>query len=167
MNDSENLCLSCGLCCDGTLIGFVELYRDELPKLRKLMKIEEADGNGIFIHPCKSYCDGCTIYSDRPKQCDNFKCRLLKSHEEKELDFDSAVEVINKLKLKKLVLEKKLARLQFKLKSQSFYFKIIELNTFLQKNKAESALNQTHLELISDIKQLNNLLTKRFDLSLY
>jgi hypothetical protein len=37
MNDSTNICLSSGLCCDGTLIGFVQLSDEEIPELRKLM----------------------------------------------------------------------------------------------------------------------------------
>ncbi|PCI97541.1 MAG: hypothetical protein COB15_07475 [Flavobacteriales bacterium] len=148
------------------MIGFVRLNLEELPVLKEIMEIEEEDGKGFFIQPCKNYCDGCTIYSNRPKQCDNFKCELLKAHEEKKLDFDSAIGIINELKQKKLAIEKKLSMLQFELKSQSFCFKMIELNTLLQKNKDESVLKQKHLELISDLKQLDNLLTKRFGLSI-
>ena len=46
MNDSLNICLSCGLCCDGTLIGHVQLNREELPALRELMDLEDENGNG-------------------------------------------------------------------------------------------------------------------------
>ena len=101
MNDSLNICLSCGLCCDGTLIGYVKLGSEELPALRELLNIEEEGGKGFFLQPCKSYCDGCTIYSNRPKQCDNFKCGLLKSVEQKELSFDTALERINAVSQKK------------------------------------------------------------------
>ena len=57
MNDSLNICLSCGLCCDGTLIGYVKLGSKELPALRELLNIEEEGGKGFFLQPCKSYCD--------------------------------------------------------------------------------------------------------------
>ncbi len=164
MNDSENICLSCGLCCDGTLIGFVQLDREELPELRKLMDIEEVNDKGFFLHPCSSYCDGCTIYSKRPKQCASFECGLLKSLEKKELAFDTAIEVINVVKQKKIVIEKKVARLPFKLQSQSFYFRIVELKKWLRKNQFESTEN--HKELISDLQQLDSLLLKRFGVSL-
>lgn len=167
MNDSLNICLSCGFCCDGTMIGFVHLSHEELPVLRELMDIEETNGKGFFLQPCSNYCDGCNIYSKRPKQCTIFKCKLLKSLEQKELDFDSAIEVINVVKQKKIAIEKKLAILQFELQSQSFYFKIVELKKLLQKNKSESSLTQNHLELLSDLKQLDSLLTKKFGLSLY
>ena len=87
MNDSSNICLSCGLCCDGTLIGFVQLESEEIPAIRELMDVEGVKDKGVFLQPCSKYCDGCTIYSQRPKQCASFKCGLLNSVEQKELDF--------------------------------------------------------------------------------
>jgi len=167
MNDSLNICLSCGLCCDGTLIGYIQLGREELPVLRGLMDLEDENGKGFLLQPCKNYCDGCNIYSKRPKQCTSFKCGLLKSLEQKELGFDSAIETINVIKQKKIAIEKKLAILQFELQSQSFHFKMVELKKLLQKKKSESSLTQNHLELISDLEQLDDLLSQKFGVSLY
>ncbi|WP_460924995.1 YkgJ family cysteine cluster protein [Pontibacter brevis] len=167
MNDSINICLSCGYCCDGTVIGFVQLGREELPVLRELMEIENANGEGFFLQPCKNYCDGCSIYSKRPKQCASFECGLLKSFEQKKLSFDAAVETINVVKQKKCAIEKKLALLQFELQSQSFYFKMVELKNLLQKNESESSLTQNHLDLMSDLRQLDSLLSKEFGVSIF
>jgi len=167
MNDSSSICLSCGLCCDGTVIGFVKLDREELPAIRELMDIEDENGHGFFLQPCSKYCDGCTIYSKRPKQCASFRCGLLKSVEQKELDFDSAVEMINVVKQKKLAINKKLAIQQFELQSQSFYFKMAELKILLQKNKSASALTQNHLELLSDLEEFDSLMLKNIGLSLF
>jgi len=167
MNDSLNICLSCGFCCDGTLIGHVQLDREELPVLKELLDLEDENGNGFFLQPCNNYCDGCSIYSKRPKQCANFKCGLLKSLEQKELNFDSAVEMINEVKQKKIAIEKKLVILDIELYSQSFYFKMVELKKLLQKTKSESSLMQNHLELISELEQLDNLLSQKFGVSLY
>ncbi len=166
MSDSSNICLSCGLCCDGTLIGFVQLTREELPLVRDLLKVEEADGNGIFLQPCIKYCDGCTIYNERPKQCASFKCGLLKSVDQKEIDFNLAVEVVNEVKQLKISIEKKLTIFPIKLKSQSFYYKIVELKKLLQQTNSESLLAQNKKELISELHELDNLLLKNFDLQL-
>lgn len=166
MDDSSNICLSCGLCCDGTLIGFVHLDGDEIPAVKEVMDIEEADGQGFFLHPCKKYCDGCTIYAQRPKQCGKFKCGLLNSVEQKELAFDSAVETIGMVKQKKDAIEQNLATLPYELKSGSFYFKMVELKKLLQKPLPESALTQNHLKLVSDLEQLDTLLIEKFDVSL-
>lgn len=166
MNDSSNLCLACGLCCDGTLIGFVQLDPEELPAVKKVMDIEEVNGNGFFLHPCDKYCDGCSIYSDRPKQCASFKCGLLKSLEQKELSFNSATQTIGVVKEKKMAIQKLLATLQLDLQSDSFYFKMVELKKVLEKIKSESALTPNHLTLISDLEQLDTLLIEKFDVSL-
>ena len=138
-----------------------------MPALRELLNIEEEGGKGFFLQPCKSYCDGCTIYSNRPKQCDNFKCGLLKSVEQKELSFDSALERINAVSQKKISIEKKIAKLPFELESNSFYFKMTELKTLLYKKKAESPVTQNQLELIPDLEQLNSLISKNFGVSLF
>jgi len=115
---SSNICLSCGLCCDGTLIGFVELDSKELPILSGLMDLEDVNGKGFFLKPCNNYWDGCTIYSQRPKQCSSFKCGLLKSVEQKELDFDNAIDTISEVKHKKISIEKKIETLNIKLQAQ-------------------------------------------------
>jgi len=159
ISDSSSLCLACGCCCDGTLIGFVQLGSEELPALRELMEVEEQNGEGFFLHPCDRFCDGCTIYSDRPKQCASFKCGLLKSLEAKETDCDSAVEVIKVVKQKRIAIEEKLMTQPYQLKSDSFYFKMVELKKLLKKDTSESPLTE-------DLKQLDSLLLKNFGISL-
>lgn len=166
MSDTLNICLACGLCCDGTLIGFVQLNREETPALKKIMDIEEADGNGFFLHPCKKYCDGCTIYNDRPKQCGIFKCGLLNSVEKEELAFDLAVESVNSVKQKKAAIEKLLEALNIELRSQSFYFKMVELKKLLKKIESNSALGEKHLELTAELISLDQLLLKEFEITL-
>lgn len=165
MDDATNVCLACGLCCDGTVIGFVQVGREELPALRELLDVENADGEGFFLQPCKKFCDGCTIYPDRPKQCAKYECGLLESLEQKEIDFDTAIETVHVVKQKKAAIEKKLALLQLQLQSKSFYFKMVELKKLFETYNSQSSLTQNHLDLISDVKQLESLLSKRFDVS--
>lgn len=167
MSDLLNICLPCGICCNGTLIGFVQLDREELPALSAIMDLEDENDKGFFLQPCNSFSDRCDIYSKRPKECAKFKCGFLKSVEQKELDFDTAIEIIDSVKQKKKAIEKRLDLLQIELKSQSFHFKMAELKILLQKKKSESALSPNYLELISDLEQLDRLLSERFGVSLY
>ena len=166
MSDSTNICLACGLCCDGTLIGFVALSPDEIPRIKDIMEIEIEHDNGFFLHPCDKYCNGCTVYNDRPKNCAKFKCGLLNSVEEKEITFETAVEAIDFVKQKKHDIQEKLMTLQVELKSDSIYFKMVELKKVLKKLKATSTLTQNHLELILDLEQLDDLLAKKFGITL-
>ena len=167
MTDSTNICLACGLCCNGTLIGFVQVDSEELPVLRELLDLENTNGEGFFLQPCKKYCDGCTIYSKRPKQCAKYECELLKSVEQKEIDFESAIEIVEVIKQKKVTIEKQLALLPLELKSQSFYFKMVELNKLFQNSQSESSFTQNHLNLKSELAQLASLLSKRFGVSFF
>jgi Fe-S-cluster containining protein len=162
MSDASNICLSCGICCDGTLIGFVQLDPEELPRLSKFMEFEKANELGFFLQPCKKFCDGCTVYADRPKQCGIYKCDLLKSCEAQETDFDSAVAIVNDAKQQKLSIEKQLATLQIELKSPSFFFQMVELKNLLEKKKAEASMTPSHLALKSDLEQLDSLLLEKF-----
>ena len=148
------------------MIGFVQLDREELPALTELVDVDNANGEGFFLQPCKKFCDGCTIYSRRPKQCARFNCKLLKSVEQKELDYDSAVEIVEELKQRRISIEKQLALLQIEIQSQSFYFKMVGLKNLFQKSEPAS-LTQNHLDLKSDLEQLGNLVSKRFGVSIF
>jgi len=164
MSESLNICLSCGFCCNGTTIGFVMLDSEELSEIRALMDIEEEDEKGFILQPCNSFgCNGCNIYAQRPKHCDEYRCEILKSVENKELDFDAATKVINAVGQKKVAIEKHLATLDFELKSRSFYFKVLELKKLLCKD--ELSLSQSHKELMSDIEEMDKLLSKYFGIS--
>jgi Fe-S-cluster containining protein len=166
MSDPTNICLACGLCCDGTLIGFVQLESEELSSVRKLMEIEETDENGMFFLPCNELgCNGCNVYSQRPKACRNFECGILKSVEKKELSFDKATEVIDVVKQKKIAIEKQVATLQIELQSKSFHFKTLELKKLLRKDKSELSLSQNHQELKLELEELEELLSKSFGVS--
>lgn len=163
MSEPTNICLSCGLCCDGTLIGFVQLESEELSPVRKLMEIEQTGENGMFFLPCNELgCNGCNIYSQRPKACRNFECRVLKSVEKKELTFDKATEVIDVVKQKKIAIEKQVATLQIELQSKSFHFKMLELKKLFRKDKSELFLSESHQELKLKLSELEKLLSKSF-----
>lgn len=166
MSNASNICLSCGLCCDGTLIGFVHLNQKELPAVSKIMTVEGAKGNGFFLQPCEKYCDGCSIYTERPQHCATFKCGLLDSVEQEKSTFDSAVETISEVKEQKRAIQRTINELQIELKSQSFYFKIVELKKILAEINSTSSGSQAHRNLSNELEQLDMLLLSKFELTL-
>lgn len=167
MGNTTNICLSCGLCCNGIFVGFVELEKEEIPALNKLMEVVETEYKGIFLQPCTKYCNGCSIYTNRPKQCRNYNCGLLKSVEQNELDFNTALEMVDFVKQKKIVIEEKVVNLQLNLQAPSFYFKMIALKRELDKLKVESTLTKNHASLMTELNELNNHLIKNFDASIF
>lgn len=164
MSDSSNICLSCGLCCDGTVIGFVQVDKDELPALREIKILEEDEGKGIFLQPCEKFCDACTIYDQRPKQCAIFKCGLLTSVENDKISFELALEAVEEVKQHKSDIEKQVEELQIELASRSFYFKTLELKKLLRKIKPHSAELEKYQKLIPILNQFDRVLLESFDL---
>jgi Fe-S-cluster containining protein len=90
------LCLSCGLCCDGTLFKDVELHegdaaaRDAMESLLA-GRADTRDASEVnsrtlrsrskWPQPCAALCRDlrCQIYPDRPSRCRDFECLLLKA----------------------------------------------------------------------------------------
>ena len=82
----EQLCLHCGLCCDGTLFRDVELQPgDDVEKLRALGLPVAIPRFALraprFPQPCSALCADlkCRVYADRPSRCREFECALFKS----------------------------------------------------------------------------------------
>src|SRR4051812_13416165 len=79
-----SICVGCGLCCDGSIFGFVPLHAedDEATLRERGLTIVDRDGERGFVQRCVASCDGaCTVYEDRPSVCRSYRCKLLKAHE--------------------------------------------------------------------------------------
>jgi uncharacterized protein len=81
----EQLCLSCGLCCDGTLFDLVKLEAtDDARKVKALgLPVTVSRGKvpvARFPQPCAALCADrtCRLYADRPWQCRVFECGVFK-----------------------------------------------------------------------------------------
>ena len=110
----EQLCLACGLCCNGVLFKDVELQPDDdkehlrslgLP-IREPRRVERKSGRSLhskpetrnpkFSQPCAALCDGnrCRIYDERPARCREFECALFKSVAAGETELAAALKTI-------------------------------------------------------------------------
>jgi Fe-S-cluster containining protein len=81
----EDLCLKCGLCCNGVIFADVKLQpADDAPRLRSLgvsVSIPHSAFRTPHLNqPCAAL-EGCRcrIYAERPQYCRQFECLLLKS----------------------------------------------------------------------------------------
>ena len=102
MKDIEQLCPSCGLCCDSTLFADVELRASDNPaRLSRLglTLLKKNKFTTAFAQPCACF-DGklCGIYSERPKRCHLFECGLLKRVEAGEISAAAALKKISEAK---------------------------------------------------------------------
>lgn len=84
-----NLCLECGLCCNGVIFADVELQPIEVQRLKfKVQSLATRGKNGQqsvakLPQPCAAL-EGCRcrIYAERPTYCRQFECLLLKNVQE-------------------------------------------------------------------------------------
>src|ERR1022692_2086903 len=78
-SDSNQLCLECGLCCNGVIFARGQLQpADDVARLQTLGLTLVANrkaetGKQKFTQPCTAF-DGCRckIYGDRPQYCRGF-----------------------------------------------------------------------------------------------
>ena len=84
---TDDLCLRCGLCCDGTLFRAVELQSGDDPihlknlglPIHPVRRRQSRTSTGSqFSQPCQALGAGCRcrIYSERPTYCRQFECLL-------------------------------------------------------------------------------------------
>ena len=90
----SDLCLACGLCCDGTLFDHARVTKAEAKKLKgtAVELVVDSEGHPALRQPCgalKSKC--CTVYEKRPKECRSFKCNLYVKVERGDLSVEEAL----------------------------------------------------------------------------
>ncbi len=97
---AEQLCLKCGLCCNGVIFRDVELQPgDNAARLQSLglhvRAPRTAAGRAKFPQPCAAL-DGCRcrIYADRPTYCRQFECALFKAVRAGRIDVSAALHLI-------------------------------------------------------------------------
>ncbi|MCF0054620.1 YkgJ family cysteine cluster protein [Dyadobacter sp. CY356] len=87
MSDSKNeisdLCVGCGMCCDGTLFNKAVVWSEDERKM--------ADDLGLFTFeikeklffklPCSQFSSCCNIYEQRPSTCSVFFCHPIKRYQ--------------------------------------------------------------------------------------
>ncbi len=85
MESAEQLCLACGLCCDGTLFHHVQLGMADNPGQLKALGLPVKTPRARtpisrFPQPCAALCADrtCRVYANRPEQCRTFECGVLK-----------------------------------------------------------------------------------------
>ncbi len=101
MNPGKQLCLACGLCCDGTLFDNVHLGPgDDAEKVKALglpVMVSRAQTSIVFFRqPCTALCADrtCRVYADRPVQCRSFECGVFKDVRAGRIPFADALRLV-------------------------------------------------------------------------
>jgi uncharacterized protein len=97
---SSQFCLSCGLCCNGTLHAYTSIHPDEVDSVRILgLEIVPRRGALGFQQPCRLYQNQCcSNYDCRPSACKDYQCALLHKYLVGELKAEAAAQIIQRSK---------------------------------------------------------------------
>lgn len=103
MTTSEQLCLACGLCCDGTLFDNVRLEPgDDANRLKSLgLPVVVSRGReriARFPQPCAALCADrtCRVYAQRPVQCRTYECMVYQEHQAGRIDSAAALRLVKR-----------------------------------------------------------------------
>jgi hypothetical protein len=95
LSPGNALCISCGMCCDGTLYQSAYMENEQDRSLARSLGMEEmhAEGGRLrFRQPCPNFKTCCTVYdSQKPSVCGNFRCELLKKLDKNQISLDEAL----------------------------------------------------------------------------
>jgi uncharacterized protein len=96
----SNLCLSCGLCCQGLLHDLVPLDEDEIERAARLrLPLYETPLLLAFRLPCPRLEDRrCTVYPERPRTCATYRCAVLSAYRRGEIDEPTALSRIERVR---------------------------------------------------------------------
>lgn len=82
-----DICLECGLCCNGGIFGRVRLTDEDRARLHAASVDTPPDE---LPQPCPFWGGSCSIYSARPGSCRQFRCKLLRGLDEGSIGFAEA-----------------------------------------------------------------------------
>lgn len=162
----QDLCLSCGLCCDGTIFRTVDI--DDMATVLRHKSagiafdvIDEASGKPKFKQPCTAYQNRCcAIYADRPAACRIFECHLLHAYSKGRIDYASACETVRKAKDRRDEISRRTAELP--LKSKNITFALYEEAYALFRTLEAGELKRKCSDLILQIAALRFFISANF-----
>jgi hypothetical protein len=109
-NENGNICIECGLCCDGSMFDRAVINKHDDLEFLKQMGVESftVDDKLFFQLPCKGQ-EGirCRLYHDerRFKVCKIFKCKLLRQYHSGEISCYDALNIIRELRMRRQNIE--------------------------------------------------------------
>ena len=169
MNSGEQLCLACGLCCDGTLFDNVQLGPgDDAKKVKALgLPVEVSRGSTpvtFFRQPCTALCadHSCRVYADRPRQCRTFECGVFKDVQAGRITFAAALRLVKQARRKADNIRRLLHKLGDAEEDRSLGDRFRRTQRRLESGSANEAAGHTFAELGLAVHQRNLLAHEKF-----
>lgn len=158
--EDDNICIDCGMCCDGTMFVKVALPGDgDVTMLAGTpVSLQGSDGEPFFSQPCAAFDGCCSIYERRPSNCRGFRCSLLHRHDRGEVSTDEARRII---RITIDMRNRALAAIRRRHAVDGLSFPEMQAQLSELSDAAESASSE-HMEMLLDVGATNTLLAKHF-----
>ena len=169
MKSGEQLCLACGLCCDGTLFDNVRLGADDDAKELKALGLPVLTSGAkppvaFFRQPCTALCTDrtCRVYVDRPGQCRAFECGVLKDAEAGRIDSAAALRLVKQAGRRAGKVRRLLRALGDTDEHRSLTERFRDTQQRMESGTADERATHTFAELSLAVHQFNLLAHEKF-----
>jgi Fe-S-cluster containining protein len=168
---AQQLCLHCGLCCNGVLFKDVELQPgDDAKRLAMLgiplvkRKSEIKNPKAKFSQPCAALCadNCCRIYAERPARCREFECALFKSVAAGETQVPAALRTIRTTLKRAAKVRELLQVLGDADEALALSLRFKRTRRRMESAEIDDATAETYAELTLAVHDLNLLLAQKF-----
>lgn len=164
-SEEQAICVTCGMCCDGTLFMHAHLNAGERGNLPE--KIERQSyskgGKDYFRLPCRYFKGWCTIYDrERADVCSGYRCQLLKNFEAGKITLETGMKVVfDAINMRKEIMARFSA---FSGSTRRLYFKKLlrELGKTQEGASAEVPVSLEYEMLLARCNIFEALLIKHF-----
>lgn len=163
------LCLACGLCCDGTLFHDVRLGPGDDPgRLEALglpiKGLASSRKGARFPQPCAALCADrrCRVYDDRPLQCHIFECGVYKDLAGGRIEFPVALRLVKQARQRAEKIRKFLQQLGDSSEEVSLSVRFQRTQRRMESTPLDEETAGAFAELTLTVHQLNVLTHEKF-----
>lgn len=169
VNSAEQLCLACGLCCDGTLFDHVRLGPGDNPTQLKSLGLPILVSRTKppvvrALQPCSALCADrtCRLYADRPKQCRAFECKVFKDLAADRTQLAAALRLVRQARRRSNDVRRLLRQLGDHDESHSLSVRFLRVQQRMESGGADAAAGDTFAELSLAMHRLSLLAHEKF-----
>jgi hypothetical protein len=168
---AQQLCLTCGLCCNGVLFKDVELQPgDDAARLKSLGLSVRNPQSAIrnpkskFPQPCAALCEDnrCRIYAERPARCRQFECARFKSVAAGATSVAAALRTIRLARQRAERVRTLLRALGDTNEQVALSLRFKRLRRRIESTPLDDATAETYADLTLAVQDLNLLLAESF-----
>jgi hypothetical protein len=160
------LCLACGLCCNGVLFKDVELQAgDDGARLEALgLPVCDSGKTSKFSQPCAALCadNRCRLYAERPARCREFECALFKAVLAGDLALSAALRTVQTAQQRAGKVRRLLRQLGDTRDHLALSLRFKRTRQRLESRALNAAATATFGDLTLAVQALNLLLSARF-----